>query len=146
MMESMRYSVAADNIKVCLVNPGPVATNFFEQFKGKETKSEPGAEGATLAHRMTAASIKRFEQMSDRAQTAASCGKVVADIVVREAAKAVSGHDHGGVTFWNGSTDYASQLIQSVKCHPDGHSGPIYEQAWQTASDLAKAATAGDLS
>jgi NAD(P)-dependent dehydrogenase (short-subunit alcohol dehydrogenase family) len=120
MMESMRYSVMADNIKVCVVNPGPVATNFIARFKreGPTRRLEPS--DLTLAHRMTAASVTHLESRIEGGQSASSCGEAIADTIVREAAKTVSLDTHGGVIFWNGTSDAASQIVDNVKCNPDG--------------------------
>jgi hypothetical protein len=139
-MESMRYSVAADNIKVCVVNPGPVATDFISRFQREEPKSNPDSEVLTLPYAMTAASVKHLEQRIAGGQSAASCGDAIADVIEREVVKTVSIDEHGGVVFWNGTSDAARQVIRDVKHNPDGYSGPVYEAAWQTASKLASTA------
>jgi hypothetical protein len=137
LMESMRYSVASDNIKVALVNPGPVATQFIERYKREQEDARVQSTGKPgLAARMSQRAAHNLEGRLAGGQTRESCAQSIVDVIEREYPKRVDGSENS-VRFWNGTTESADEVIAAVKCDPSGCEGPIYRKTWKTAADLA---------
>lgn len=136
-MESLRYSVAPDNIKVCLANPGPVDTGFIGRYHRE--KPRPDGEGPELAHKMTAKGLKVLEGRLANGQTAESCGDFIADIVESNYALRIS-EPGSKAHFWNGTSEEARHICSAVKSDVTGYTSEIYKNAWNLAFDLAKRA------
>jgi hypothetical protein len=127
-MEGMRYSVAPDNIKVALVNPAPVASSFVNHFERE------AAENCGRDHKPSF-----FSRMAELA--AEGLSKSIAEVIQRELPKKI---DKGQewVTFWNGTSDRANEVIAGVKCDATGYKSPQYSKKWKTAFELADAVRA----
>jgi hypothetical protein len=139
MMEAMRFSVAPDNIKVTVSNPGPVTSNWFERME--KTESEPDAKiSALLANKMTVVErgfLQNYRNTS--CQSTESCAESIVDVIEREGAKRV---DQGkvDVRFWNGTSEEMETTIANIKRYPSGNDGPAYEGMWNMAFTISKVA------
>ena len=141
MLESMRFSVAPDNIKVAVSNPGPVTSNWFERMEKSEGDTKE--KELTLQEKMTIVERNMLSNYRDNfCQSAESCAASIVDVIEREYTKKI---DDGNpdVCFWNGTSDHAQETVAGVKADPTGHTGPAYQGMWKMAYGLAQAAKAG---
>jgi NAD(P)-dependent dehydrogenase (short-subunit alcohol dehydrogenase family) len=139
MMEAMRFSVAPDNIKVTISNPGPVTSNWFERMED-ESASSKSERPTLLADKMTEVERGILQNYRNaHCQSAESCAESIADVIERERIKRV---DQGkvDVQFWNGTSEEMDKTVSNVKRYPSGFDGPVYEGMWNMAFSIAKAA------
>lgn len=142
MMESFRYAVQRDNIKVCIVNPGPTDTGFVGRFERElQDGSRKGAPETML-------DFARFyvEQLKERiggGQGVGECAQEISKVVEREWGKKID--DAGArATFWNPTAEYGRMVLAETKVWSDGASGPIYEKLFQESYEvLEKGAKTG---
>jgi hypothetical protein len=135
-MEGMRYSVAPDNIKVALVNQGPVASNFANRYESEATEVCGADDKPSLVARMSKLAAERLGVELRDGQSNESCGESIVAVIERELPKKVD-NGHEWVTFWNGTSEFANEVITGVKCDAAGYSGPQYSKTWKTAFELA---------
>lgn len=143
LLESARYTLAAENVAVCLVNPGPVQTRFLERFAKEGEKlrradksanadaaPNPREEAAGTAAEPAALPVRNLAARMGGGQTAEECAASIADVIDRECGKRVDGSSPPDVRFWNGTSPTAERIVSDVKRYPDGNSGPVYEACW----------------
>lgn len=140
-MECLRYSVAADNIKISLINPGPVNTHFVSRSHGEQPQSD--AERESLAHKMVREGYKYLEKRVASGQTAHSCGIYIADVIERDYRLHVV-DANSAAHFWNGTSKESRTVCETVKGDVSGRSSDVYRTAWDLAFDLAKSPMDGN--
>jgi hypothetical protein len=140
-MEGMRYSVAPDNIKVALVNPAPVASSFVNRFEREAAENCGRDDKPSFVSRMAELAAEGLSKKLSDGQSDESCGESIAEVIQRELPKKI---DKGQewVTFWNGTSDRANEVIAGVKCDATGSKSPQYSKTWKTAFELADAVRA----
>jgi hypothetical protein len=138
LMEGMRYSVAPDNIKVALINPGPVASNFVNRYESEATEVCGADDKPSFVARMSKLAAERLSAELRDGQSNDSCGESIVEVVERELPKKI---DKGQewVKFWNGTSESANEVITAVKCDATGYKCPQYSKTWTAALELADA-------
>jgi short-subunit dehydrogenase len=138
-MEAMRYSVAPDNIKVAIVNPGPVSTGFINRYKREEAEiTLDGREPATLVSKMSERYSNALAGRLAVGQSKESCAESIVDVIEREYPKRVD-EGQASVRFWNGTSDSAENIIAAVKCDVTGCESAVYRDIWKSSLELADA-------
>jgi hypothetical protein len=140
LMEAMRYSVAPDNIKVAIVNPGPVATGFLNRYKREEAEinNNDGKGAAMLASQMSERCTNVLAGRLADGQSKESCAESIVDVIEREYPKRID-RGQASVRFWNGTSDSAENVIAAVKCDVTGSEGAVYRAIWKSSSEVADA-------
>lgn len=136
MMECFRYSVQKDNIKVCIVNPGPTNTPFSKRSKAEwipGTRAQ--AETPTLPMRLTEHYMEETERRNSAGQSPEDCAEAIAKVVERELPKKI---DDGTerATFWNPTSDYGNDVLENTRVFKDGTSGPVYDSYFKQSFDI----------
>lgn len=127
LMESYRYSIERDNIKVMLVNPGPTDTDFATRYEqeGQQTQNN---ENTTMQSTMDLVASR-----NKAGQPAHECAEVIVKLITENIDKNVAdGSD--AVSFWNGPSEFSQSVLEQVLRHPNGHDG-IYGKRFQIARD-----------
>ena len=119
LMESYRYAVEQDNIKVAVVNPGPTATAFSGRFSSERREE---AYAADPYKELTQHFIDMMGQRNSNGQSGEDCASSVVETLEREYPKKV-GDGSENVKFWNPTSDYATKTITGILKYPDGLSG-----------------------
>lgn len=136
ILSGYRYVVQNDNIKIALINPGPVADTAFgarviSEEKIRQTqKAEEGtrndSDGGVSRSAVTDWADRLAGRLRTMGQSVESCTDVILDVVLRDVDKCVvDGKD--SVPLWNGTSDYADRVINDILKRPDGYSG-IYAE------------------
>lgn len=137
-MESLRYSLARDNIKVAICSPGPVQTPFITRYKSELTSADTSDN--IYARAMTAASMDVLSQRLQDGQTQEGCANGIADTVDREYRKIVNLETADTVRFRNGTSEYAETVIGQIMVDPAAATAQPYSDAWDAARDLSRRA------
>lgn len=127
IMDSMRYSLAAYNISVSQINPGPVVSNFTEVWGNAEkgglgTRTIPGdVEDGNYLSRFAKKMVDLLRQrmVSGEAQDCKSCAKVIVNMAHRkmESSSLVE------LPFNSGTNEASQAVIASVKVDPAAWTG-----------------------
>ena len=128
LMESYRYAVEPDNIKVALVNPGPTETPYFNRYAielEQHLLSRDPYKDLTRCH----AEATRVKLANG--QPVVECVASIVETLEREFNKNVAGGTET-VTFWNPTSEFAIDVINDVLRHPDGHTGEYHKMFEQT--------------
>lgn len=142
MMDSFRYSLQKDNIKVCMANPGPVSTPFTARALaervmvkawGRASPSEDTGKG--LGEALTDHYVGVNERRLSSGQSPEDCAKEIAAIVGRELGKRIDGDstERERATFWNPTSDYAREVLREARRSQDGSTGPVYDPWWESS-------------
>lgn len=120
LMESYRYAVERDNIKVVLFNPGPTATPFG-QLAVKESllRDNLSRDDAHWMNLMTS--------RNDSGQDAEGCAKAIVKVIV-DCVDVNIADGVASVPFRNATSDYGRRVIGGVLKHPDGVGGVYAER------------------
>lgn len=129
LLESYRYAVEKDNIKIVLVNPGPTDTDFGLRY---QTEGE-------LQHskdNRTSFWMGEVARRNANGQPSDECAREIITVIEREIGKDVrDGKD--SVSFWNPTSDFSRRVVTSVLKNPDGHTG-IYAERFEAARKVEK--------
>lgn len=127
MLESYRYTVFKENIKVAVVNPGPTTTKFPQRMD-QETKDAIKVNGdkhfqdiVTVEQSFRSSLLNRISS----GESAESCAKAISNVVDNVIDEDVTKGKL--VKFWNATAEYGEKIIDEVKRIPDGISG-VYER------------------
>lgn len=141
MMEGFRYSVLKDNIKVCMVNPGPTATGFVNRFEKEYARGTRLNEIPTLIQLWVQSSIDKLEKRVSSGQSATDCAAAITAIIARELPKNVSDGTEFA-TFCNPTSEFGEHVLKNTKVVGDGHSGllfpPIFQDSYASLDMLQK--------
>lgn len=129
LMESFRYAVQHDNIKVVSVNPGATNTSFATRFK-KESKTSGVA--AYWAQEIASRNVN--------GQPVSECAEKIVEVLEREFGKDVRDGRESAV-MWNGTSMFSQKVIERVKLSPDGVSG-IYKERFEVGRKMYRDAQA----
>lgn len=140
MMESFRYSVLPDNIKVCMVNPGPTATAFSKRFKEELVPGTRDVKDALKLQRLLVQEyIGKIEKRNAEGQTAADCARAIVGVVNRELPRNAS-HEDERIVFFNPTSEFGRTVLKNASISQDGCNGAlydaIYEEVWSTFAKL----------
>ena len=118
MMESYRYVVEQDNIKVVLINPG--ATRTYWSARGIDERklalaSDPYKE-------LTQRWLDGIDRRVNEGQTVEECALCILETLEREFPKDVTNGTEN-VRFWNPTAAESAKKINSILKNPDGYSG-----------------------
>lgn len=136
MMDCFRYSVQKDNIKVCIVNPGPTNTLFSKRFQSELIPSKRAeAETPTLPMRLTEHYVEAMARRNSAGQSPEDCAEAIAEVIGRELPKKI---DDGAerATFWNPTSDYGMHVLENTRVFKDGASGPEYNLNFKQSFDM----------
>lgn len=136
MMDSFRYSVQKDNVKVCIVNPGPTRTPFSKRFGAELIPGQrPEGEAPPLSVRLTEHYVKVVADRNADGQTPQECAEAIADVVDREFPKNI---DDGSkrAAFWNPTSEYGKAVLADSKVFTDGVSGPQYDAFYKQSFEI----------
>lgn len=144
LMDSYRYSVEQDNIKVAIINPGPVDTKFSSRYRAEDSASTKNTDPYPD---MTAHYTKWLTMRNRTGQPASECAASIVETMEREFPKKV---DDGteNVRFWNPTSEYGVRTVNDLLGHPDGHSGQykiIFDNAREVANMVKKGRTPSDM-
>lgn len=118
LMESYRYSVEQDNIKVAIVNPGPTKTSYADRMR--EETSEVSVKDPYP--KLTDHYARSVTMNNASGQSAEDCARSILEVVRREIDKDVTKGDE--VVYWlNAVSDFSRNVIERMIRYPDGHSG-----------------------
>lgn len=129
MLESYRYTVRKDNVKVVLANPGPVDTPFADRLR-KENGDERNGEMREVVERY----VETMSKNNRSGQTAESCARAIAKIMEREYARDLRDGEKGGV-FWNATSEFGQSVMDDILRHPEGRGG-LYDAMWEDMSEV----------
>lgn len=119
MLSTYRYTVEADNIKVALVNPGPVDTPF-----SKNITRRGGVDGAPHVRDAKRTHYESWfaHRLTSSGQSVESCVREIVGVVKCNIDKCVV-DGANSVRFWNGTSDSSRQIINDLLKRPDGTGG-----------------------
>lgn len=127
LLESYRYSVERDNIKIMLINPGPTDTGFGDRFTQEVSLTHDNENPATQF------SANLVVTRNKAGQPAHDCANVIVQTIIENVDKnIVNGVD--AVPFWNATSDFSRSVINDVLRSPNGYDG-IYAKRFQIARD-----------
>lgn len=147
LMESFRFAVEADNIKVVVVNPGPTATEFGNRIVSetavqcqripKQTETETGTEtkteGVELAsyHRVATTWAKVMHHRNATGQPVRECAAEIAAVIERDMDRyIVDGRDFA--PFRNPTAQQGRVWMDDVLKRPDACTG-VYTERFEVA-------------
>lgn len=136
MMESFRYSVESDNIKILLIQPGPVVTDFLTRLRDEHEAANKIAKPGRCARavNLTSAWLQNVCERIEGGQTAESCALETIKVVEGAFSKMiVNGKET--VSFWNPTSEYARTVIENILRIPDGNGGE-YAAIFKTTRDI----------
>lgn len=133
MMEGFRYAVQRDNIKVCIVNPGPTNTGFVGRY---ETELEDGTRKAApeTMRQFARFYVENLKTRIDGGQGVEECAEEIGKVVEREWGRKIDDASEKAM-FWNPTAEYCEGILANTKVWRDGTSGPIYEKLFQESYD-----------
>lgn len=127
LMESYRYSIERDNIKVMLVNPGPTDTDFASRYEQEAHQTQNNGDVTTQS------TVNLVASRNKAGQPAHECAEAIVKLITENLHKNISdGSD--AVSFWNGTSEFSGSVIEQVLRYPSGHDG-IYAKRFQIARD-----------
>lgn len=153
LMESFRFAVEGDNIKVVLVNPGPVDTEFGNRIVSEtavqcqrvpkpqtetETGSESKTDGVELAscHRVATAWAKIMHHRNATGQPVRECAAEIVAVIERDMDRYIAdGRDFA--PFRNPTAAQGRFLVDDVLKRPDACTG-VYAERFEVARDVVK--------
>lgn len=124
LLESYRYSVESDNIKVVLVNPGPTTTPFTIRLASESSLP-------TDTDDINRYWMHKLVQSLNNGEPVEECAREIVRVVERDIDKSIiAGKD--AVRFWNPTSDVGYKVLDSVLKSPDGYSG-VYADKFRVA-------------
>eukprot|EP00177_Eucheuma_denticulatum_P002211 GFKZ01003956.1.p1 GENE.GFKZ01003956.1~~GFKZ01003956.1.p1 ORF type:complete len:308 (-),score=25.80 GFKZ01003956.1:980-1903(-) len=141
MMDSFRYSVQLDNIKVVMVNPGPTNTSFSQRFKEEMNDASRWEDLNTprghVLKRMTEWFVDRVNERNSQGQSSQDCASRIVEVIEREVVRRVD-DGVGRSVFSNPTCAYGDSLLGDVKVCKQGNRGPVHDTWFQDSFNLAK--------
>eukprot|EP01034_Spumella_vulgaris_P027337 gene27337-34040_t len=147
IMDSMRYSMAAYNISVTNVNPGPVRTSFASRYGdpdqgGRGTREVVQGEYLqTLTDRMVAGLSARIN--SPEGQSSDDLAKLVVNVATMKLRPRARLTD---IPFNIGSTYDSQHLLEQIRVQPTGWGDGVYNQILQSVPPLSSVSVKKDSS
>lgn len=127
LMESYRYSVEGDNIKVMLINPGPTDTDFATRYEEEAQHTHDNENKSTIS------TVNLVASRNKAGQPAHECAAVIVKLITENVHRNIAdGSD--AVTFWNGTSEFSRSVIEQVLRYPSGHDG-IYAKRFGISRD-----------
>lgn len=121
LLSSYRYTVEKDNIKVTLINPGPVATGIGKIVNQESEKTNHYSNDCS-----NQASVDYYasllNQRLDHGQSVDDCAEELVQAVCRDVNKCIVGGQES-VRLWNPTGQESKRIMNDLLRRPDGHSG-----------------------
>lgn len=148
LLESFRFAVEADNIKVVVVNPGPTATDFGDRIVSETSvqcqrvpqQAESGSKttGIQLAscHRIATAWANVMRYRNENGQPVRECAAEIVAVIERDMDRYIAdGRDFA--PFRNPTAPQGRMLMDDVLKRPDACTG-VYAERFEVARDVIK--------
>lgn len=129
MLESLRYSVASDNIKVCVVNPGATESKFGSRFI---EEAEPLGSTVNKAQKLAQLWANEINRRNCSGHPADQCAKYIVEVIKRDADADLK---NGLTPFRNHTSEFAKDVMSQVLIDPSATS-KIYSERLEVAQQF----------
>lgn len=127
MMESFRYSVEKDNIKVMLMAPGPTKTGFGDRYQKEAEDDDEDEDDGESVQNWTKQKVEKLRH----GQPVEKCAKAIVRAITQNMNKNIkNGAD--SVPLWTPTSKYSRYVVESVLRDPDANKG-VYERRFEKA-------------